>query len=472
MYRFLIVANVAVALAASLHLLLHYRRATTAVAWLFAVWVFPVVGALLYVMLAVYEGPRAVRRRKARAAAIRRTDRSAVVSPDSPAGYPDAEAYANLARLADRVSPFPMTAGNAVEILPSGASAVDAMLGAIAGARREVCLLTYILASGAVGHRLREALAARVRAGVAVRVLYDPFGSFALSGEYVESLRDAGVKVAAFLKPNPWKGRLQVNFRNHRKILVVDGEVAFTGGLNWADDYDERTAVGRARRDLHVRVRGPAVGPIRRVFFEDWCIATDEPMPPPAPHDAGACGTLLARVIPHGPDEEGPGLFAILGGALHRARRSVLLVTPYFVPGGTMLEALRIAALSGVAVRVLLPRQSDNTVADLAARRQFAPLLVAGAEILLAKGPFLHAKALVVDGLWTCLGSANFDQRSFHCNYELNLEIVDRAFAEETIRHFEPDLARAERVDAKRFARRSMWRRALENAAALFEPVL
>ncbi len=469
MTKILVAANLLVACGASLHLLLHYRRSTSAVAWLFAIWVLPFLGSLLYVSLAIHGEPRAVRRRRARAAAIRGSGRASVLAgADYPAGTVDA----NLASLVDRATPFPLTAGNAVDLLPGGGAAFDAMLAAIAGARREILLATYILDPGVVARRLFELLEERAAAGVEVRLLYDHFGSFRLPRKTVQRLAAASVCAAGFLRPNPFKRRLQINFRNHRKILVVDGREAFTGGLNWADEHDERLASPRTLRDLHLRVCGPVVAAFRRIFLEDFCIATDEAMGSAESAAPSPEGTLPARAIPHGPDEETPGLYAVFHGAIQRARMDLLLVSPYFVPGGTMREALRIAALSGVRVRLLLPRRSDNAMADLAARHNFGPLLAAGAWIGLVDGDFLHAKALVVDGSWSCLGSANFDQRSFHCNYEIGIEVPDRGFAGRVEESFRAELARAVPLDARVFARRSPWHRALQNAAALFEPLL
>ncbi|MGQ0613367.1 MAG: phospholipase D-like domain-containing protein [Planctomycetaceae bacterium] len=469
MTKILVAANLLVASGASLHLLLRYRRSTTAVAWLFAIWVLPFLGSLLYALLGVPGEPRAVRRRKARAEAIRGRGRAGIL-PKVP--YPAGVVDPNLASLVDRAAPFPLTAGNAVDLLPGGGAAFDAMLAAIAAARNEIVLASYILDPGAVTRRLFGLLEERAAAGVSVRLLYDHFGSFRLSRGARNRLAAAGIRAAGFLRPNPFKRRLQINFRNHRKILVVDGREAFLGGLNWADEYDERLPAPRTLRDLHMRVRGPVVAALRRIFLEDYCIAADDSMEPgdavvPAPE-----GVLCARAIPHGPDEETPGLTAVFHGAIQRARRDLLLVSPYFVPGGTMREALRIAALSGVRVRLLLPRRSDNAMADLAARHNFGPLLEAGAWIGLVDGDFLHAKALVVDGAWSCLGSANFDERSFHCNYEIGLEVPDREFAGLVEASFHGELARAVPLDARLFARRSPWHRALQNAAALFEPLL
>lgn len=363
-----------------------------------------------------------------------------------------------------------------MRLLGGDDGAYEAMFSLLGSAREEICIETYILEEGAVSHRLRDLLVAKAREGVKVRVLYDRFGSYGLRASWIEAAEAGGVTWASFLKPRPLRGRLQINFRNHRKLLVVDGAAAITGGQNWEDAHSTAARVGRGIRDFNVRVDGPAVAAMRRVFLEDWCIARDNPKDPgslaPSPPFPGPGGDVPVRVVASGPDEERPRFFELALAAVHEARREILIVTPFFVPGDPMLTALAEAALSGMRVRLLLPHRSDFLPADLAARRAFGRLLAAGTEIRLAHGDFLHAKALAVDDSWAVVGSSNFDHRSFHCNYELDLEVPDPAFARAVREHFEPDLARAERVDPALFARRSPWARAVSNAAALFEPVL
>jgi len=457
------------AAAATLHLLLYYRRAPTALAWLFAVWVIPVLGWVAYATLSVYGEPRAIRRRRRRKLGIVGADRPLRLEAGE---YPEGTVGPRAAQVYDRLGGFPLQAANSVEILPDGDAAIAAMLEAIAGAKREVVLLSYIIEPGQVGERLVAAVSERAKAGVEVKLLYDRIGSLKLPSSYETRMRKAGVDAQGCFKPNPFKRRLQLNFRNHRKILAVDGAVGFTGGLNWSDDYTSAPGGGRKIFDLHVRVRGPAVAALRRVFLEDWCVVTDTELEQEPPFVPASGGDLPVRVIPHGPDESIERLPAILATAISQARSEVLLVTPYYVPGEALQTRLRLAALSGLKVRLLLPRRSDNPLADYAAERQFAGLLNAGAEIWLATGDFLHAKAMIVDRVWCTLGSSNFDQRSFRCNYELNLEVVDGGFAGRLERHFDSVFARAERVDKGAFGRRPLWRRLLSNAANLMEPVL
>jgi cardiolipin synthase len=459
------------AAACTVHVLSYYRSPTPAVAWVFAVWVLPLLGSLAYVSLAVYEGPRRVRRRRRAALGIRRgrgvpqaVERSYERSLDDP----------GFVKIVENVCPFALTRGNAVEIYPDGQASFDAMFECLAGAREEILLETYIFRSGRIQERLSHVLSERARAGVAVRLLIDPIGSLSLKGRVLRELAAAGVRTETFLAPNPLLGRFRINFRNHRKLLVVDRQVAFTGGRNWSDEYCDRD--GRppdAVRDLWLRIVGPTVPRLRRIFEEDWSIATGaelEPWQPPSQWPAA--GELAVRTLPQGGDEPTLVLPAVLGAAFRSARKSILIVTPYFVPGETMAEHLRLAALGGVQVVILIPHRSDVRMIDLASRYYFEPLLRAGAEIWLRRPPFLHAKAVIVDGTWSTVGSANFDQRSLRLNYELNVEVLGEEFATRLRQYFTEDFAAAERVDPLAFARRPAWRRLRERAAALFEPVL
>ena len=466
MYQFLTALHGGAAALATLHLLLRYKSPRAAVAWLFSFWLLPGLGVIVYVLFAAYPVPRGIRRRRSRAQALRQ-DRPATAQA---ASYPKGTFDPPFQRLADAIGAFPLAAGNAVEILPDGDAAYDAMLDAMAKAEDHVCLGTYILDDGAILDRLLEVLADRAAAGVDVRVLYDHLGSISISNRALRRFEAAKVRTVPWLRPNPLKGRFQLNYRNHRKILVVDGAIAFTGGQNWSDEYSETHCSGRGRRDLHVRLRGPAVAAVHRVFDEDWCLAADEePRHVEAP---AAAGDLPVRVVPHGPDEEVGRLAPLLATALAHADREVLLVTPYFAPGGMMLEAFCIAALRGADVTLLMPRRSDSVLADLAARHNFAALLDAGVKMRLAAGPVLHAKALAAHERWATLGSANYDQRSFLANFEMNLEIVDAGFAKKVKAHFEKELEATKPLEAELWNRRSTWSRALSSAANLFEPVL
>lgn len=459
----LVTASLAIA-----HLLLHYRRPAAAVAWLFALLALPFAGPVSYAMLAMPGGRRALRRR--REAADIRGSRERRVRAD----YEGIDVDPAFGALMRTVRAFPLTKGNAVDVIADGDDALREQIEAIRSAEREVLVGTYVLKPGRVHDVLIDALADRAASGVLVRLLVDPIGSQNLPNEALAEVRRKGVEAATFLTPNPLKGRFQVNFRNHRKILCIDGGLAFTGGRNWADEYFPESGGEDAFRDTTVRLRGPVVAGMRRVFQEDWALATGDEsvLDVREPGPERDVGDRIARVLSFGPDEPNSSVVDVLGGAFRAARESIFVATPYFVPGATLHHALRVAALGGVQIDLLIPRRCGKRSIDLTARYYLDGLLDAGARAFLREPPLLHAKAVIVDGVWSTFGSVNFDERSLHLNYELNVEVLGADFAAQLRAFFEPDLARAERLDGDAFAARGRWARVKEKAAALFEPLM
>jgi len=473
MITLLVVLHVACAAAAAVHLLLRYRTQASAVAWLFAISLLPLAGPLLYAMLAVPNGDGRALRRRRHAEGLRRTDERGR-GHDRADAVVDDELRIARSRLPQ---PFELRSANDVELVAGDGEALRRQLAAIANARREVLLSTYVLKDGSVQRALVDALADRVAAGVTVRVLIDPIGSHELDRETFEAIRERGVDVRTFLSPNPLKGRLQVNFRNHRKILCIDGAEAFTGGRNWSNEYYRDGGDDEPFRDTTVRVTGPVVVDMRRVFLEDWALATGDhdvltqPFEPANVEPPAGDGVPM-RVQPFGPDEPRSSVMDTFGCAFRAARDSIFVATPYFAPGPTLYHGLRFAALEGVRVDLLLPRRCGKRSIDLTARSYFQGLLDAGVNVHLREAPLMHAKAVIVDGRWSSVGSVNFDARSVHLNYELNLEVCDERFAQRMRRYFEADLQRSQAVDADRFRRRGRVSRMKERVARLFEPLM
>lgn len=460
--------------AAWLDILLHYRRPTAAVAWLFAVATVPLLGVTVYLAFGVYRGTHRIRRHRRRAQAVRGTRGQRADS--AQAIYQQGFDRPGFEALMARTCTFRMTSGNAITLFDVDSEALARQIECIAGSQREVLLSTYILAPGEIQELLFKALAGAARRGVVVRLLVDGFGSYRLTVRALRELGASGAEWRFFQQPNPLRGRIQINFRNHRKIVVVDGQVAFTGGRNWGDDYYS-CAPGRTFSDTSFEVRGPVLAAMRRVFYEDWTLAAGKTEPPQLEDIAGgrsvAGGNVAIRALPGGLDEPTDDIATVLGGVFRGARQSILIVTPYFAPEPSSYDALRLAALSGVDVRVLAPQRSDRRTIDLAARVCYRGLLRAGVRVWLRPKPFLHSKAIVVDDAWSTVGSVNFDARSMALNFELNLEVVDAAFARRLRSYFADDFAVSTELDAKEFCRRPpLAHRLIENAAALFAPIL
>ena len=411
---FLIAVAVA-ALTASGHAILYKRDSRSAAIWVLVIWILPALGALAYAFLGVNRVER--RAMRMRAGMVRhRTD------AQFPASEPGTH-FTPLARLVSQVVRRPLLAGNAVEPLIDGAAAFPAMLEAINAARTSIAMSSYIFDGDGIGEEFVRTLGAAAARGVEVRVLIDDVDARFSSSSAVKPLKRAGVNVAVFNPPLVPARLHALNLRDHRKILVVDGTLAFTGGLNVDCRYWQPQTPDEAYRDLHFRLRGPVVAQLMEVFVDDWQFTTNEALRGPKwfPSLAGE-GACLARAIEGGPDEAFERVrWAIIGG-LNAAQRSIRVLTPYFIPDQTLISELDAAALRGVEVDIVIPSVSDLPHVHWAMFGQLWQVLDHGCRVWLRPPPFDHSKLLVVDGAWTFLGSSNWDARSLRLNFELNVE--------------------------------------------------
>ena len=406
----------------TLHVLLHKREVTSAVAWIGLSWFAPVTGAIAYAVLGINRVQR--RARQLRATTMPQAGRPRL--PGSGAGLDGGEHFHPLQRSIGRITGRPLLSGNAVDIFQNGDEAYPAMLAAIAAARHSVGLTSYIFKNDVWGGRFIEALSAAHERGIQVRVLIDGIGGGWLRSPAYHRLRRAGVPAARFLhSPLPWRMPF-LNLRCHKKILVIDGTIGFTGGMNIAD---ENVMAARARapvQDTHFRLQGPIVGQLMDAFAQDWAFAADENLEGGIwfPDHAGGDETP-ARVIDSGPDEDIEKIeFAVLQ-AVSGARHRVLIMSAYFLPDERMITALSLAAMRGVAVDVVVPAKSDQRKIDYAFRANIGPLLSDGVRLWCCPPPFRHSKLMVVDGEWVLIGSSNFDIRSFRLNFEMCVELYD-----------------------------------------------
>ncbi len=439
-----VMLHVLAAAGVTVHVLLRKRDVGAALGWIGLTWLAPVVGGLLYLLL----GINRVRRRAERLGRRPRT-RSGARRTDDHEGHAGLESLQKgIARLSHRR----LEGGNAVQTYQNGDEAYPAMLAAIEAATTSVGLSSFIMHVDGAGTRFIEALAAAHHRGVAVRVIVDGIGGgYVLSRAY-HALRRRGVRAGRFMhSPLPWRMPL-LNLRSHKKILVVDGRVGFTGGMNIADENVVGSHPRTPVQDTHFRVSGPVVAQLVDAFADDWAFVTGEELdgpawfPPltPAGHDEGyasphagtLAGTLAkARVITSGPDQDIEKIEFGVMQAIACARASIYVMTPYFVPDERLNTALALAAMRGVAVHVVIPRRSNHRFVDWAARANIGNLLKDGVNIWLGPDPFRHSKVMVVDGEWSLIGSANWDMRSFRLNFEICMEVYDRPLAQ-ALQHF------------------------------------
>jgi len=470
LYAALFVVVEMVAIAAALLAVMTARTAQGAVAWAIALVTFPWVTLPLYAMFGgrKFRGYRLARRSgdaDIRTLARRIEGRFARVM--RPALAEQLAPYAALERLAM----MPFLGGNDARLLINGEATFAAILEEIARARDYVLLEFYIVHDDGIGRALHSALADCCRRGVRVMFIYDPIGSHHLPSSYVESLREAGVRIEPFLSTrNPFR-RLQLNFRNHRKIVVVDGKAAYVGGHNVGDEYLGCVPALSPWRDTHIELRGPAASAVQLAFLEDWNWAADAI---PELHwraEAVEPRDLPVLVVPSGPADERDTCSLFFTHVISRARHRLWITSPYFVPDEPVQAGLQLAALRGVDVRVLLPGRPDHRSVYLAGISFVEDMRGSGVRMFRYRKGFLHQKVALCDDLGI-VGTANLDNRSFRLNFEISVVVADARFAGDVAEMLTRDFAESEEIDAAALARISLPVRVASRAARLFAPVL
>ncbi|HEX3757364.1 MAG TPA: phosphatidylserine/phosphatidylglycerophosphate/cardiolipin synthase family protein [Kofleriaceae bacterium] len=385
----------------------------------------------------------------------------------APEPLHDPPSHAIVVRLPARLTPYARTlqrwrAGCEVTVLRDGGETYPAMLEALAAAERSICFETYILAADATGDRFKAVLIERARAGVAVRLIYDAVGSFGLPDAWVGELRDAGCDVIDFNPIAPWRARFRLSHRDHRKVVVVDDRVGFTGGLNIANDYASVEDGGIGWHDMHCRVTGGIVLDLARMFRRTWlrCGGKPYPAPPPA-REASSRGDVFLRLLENTRRRQRTVVRRAYLHVIKHARTRVLIQNAYFLPDRGLRRALTKAAARGVDVRVMVPGRSDVKLAQWAALYVMRRLARRGVRVFLWSGVMMHAKTATVDGLWSTIGSYNFDAQSRFNNLEVTVEILGSATAETLTASFERDIANAEPFDERAWLRLPWWRKAL-----------
>lgn len=413
------------ALLITFHVLISRKRPQSASGWIALTWLSPFVGAVGYLVFGVNRI-----RRKAERIRADVPDRSPVVEPHAKPSVP--EVLAPLRHSIDQIVDTPLLPGNRVSVLIDGDEAYPAMLEAIASARASIAFQTFILDRDDWGRRFVDALAAAKDRGVEVRVLLDGIGVWFSWPTIIPLLRAAGLRWDRFLWSLDPRRMAFVNLRNHRKVLVIDGRVGFTGGINIGAENLQATHPVHAVRDTHFRFEGPVVEQLTDAFADDWLFATGEHLPDEAWFPAiDNAGVVAARVVTSGPDEDNERIEFVALHAISCARKSVRVVTPYFLPPEPLTMALGLAAMRGIEVDLIIPEHGNHAVLDWARRIPLRPLIEAGCRVWLLPPPFEHSKLMTIDDNWSLVGSANWDTRSFRLNFELNVELHDTGFAKE-----------------------------------------
>jgi cardiolipin synthase len=447
------------------HALLTKEDSRGAVAWIGIAWLSPLIGSALY-------GAFGINRIARKAGELSDLYRPGRPAPEPGAG-PEPEVPVNVGWIAEvgrRVTGRRLTDGNAVVPLTAGAAARDEMLRAIREARHTVALASYIFELDETGRAFADALAAAHRRGVEVRVLIDGVGGGYLTYPMLRHLRRLGVPAGSFLHSwQPWRMSF-LNLRNHKKLLIVDGQRAFTGGMNIADDT---MADASAIADTHAALSGPVVRHLTEAFIDDWSFTTGELLA--GSHwlvEPQAAGAVSARGVTSGPDEDMGSLETLLGTAIVEARRRVRIVTPYFLPDRHLQMALSVAVLRRVAVEIVIPEHTNKRLVDWAVRANLRFVSGASWQVYFAPPPFDHSKLMTVDGGFCLLGSSNWDVRSHRLNFELDLETYDADLTAQMDRIIDAKIARARPLDPAEMDARSGWQQLRDAGARLFLPYL
>lgn len=456
--------------ATAVHALLHKREPRGAFGWIAVCIVTPLAGPILY----LFFGVNRTRHRAQRFSmpTLNSGERGGAVDKPHPlpAGLP--APFLELARSGRALSRHPLAGGNAIEPLFNGEKAFPAMLEAIESASERIGLTTYLFDHDEAGEAFVAALSDAVKRGVEVRVLIDGLGERYAWPPASRRLARAGVRSARFLPPQMLPPSISINLRNHHKILVVDDRVGFTGGMNISDRHRiEQAGSAWPTADVHFRLRGPVVSQLTLEFQRSWEFATGEAIEHRPEIDSGP-GDLLCRTVTDGPDEDLDRLTMLLSAAVASARRSVRIMTPYFLPPREIIGALQAAAVRGIDVHIVLPGKSNLPYVDWATRNMLWELLFRGVRVSYQPPPFNHGKLFVVDDFYSLIGSTNWDPRSLRLNFELQVEVYGPALAERLSQCIDQAAAAGRPVTLEEVDERRWPARLRDAACWLFSPYL
>jgi len=386
--------------------------------------------------------------------------------------------YQKLAQLLLNDGTSYLSGNNKIDILLNGEEKFPEVLRSLDQAKDHIHIEYYIYEDDEIGNAIKDILIKKAQAGVKVRLIYDDFGSRSIRKNVVRELIAAGVQAYPFYKVLFIALANRLNYRNHRKIIVIDGCVGFTGGINVSDRYIN-TAANRSKqvywRDTHVKITGTGVYYLQYLFICDWNFCSDEELGPQpgffCEPDEEEMGSIV-QIAASGPDSDNPTILFSLIQAIGMAEKEILITTPYFIPGESLLDAMVVAALSGVKVKLLVPDKSDSLMVASAARSYYGELMKAGVEVYLYKKGFIHAKTMVSDGQLSVIGTANMDNRSFELNFEVNCVIYDSKTAGKMTSIFYKDLEDSVQINAEEWEKRPLYKQFPEKLSRLFSPLL
>lgn len=459
------------------------QSTTKTLAYLLAIVFLPFVGMIIYFSVGINYRKRKIYSKKVFNNPELKKEIETRIAAISKAIFSEAQQsvknFQKLSTLILSQSLSPITYGNEVSLLLNGENKFPSVLEDLRNAKNHIHIEYYIFDADDIGCQIIDLLIEKAKEGVAVRFIYDDFGSRQIRKKQVSRLNAAGAEAFPFYKIKLIALANRLNYRNHRKIIVIDGKIGYVGGINVSDKYinsdTKRNTV--FWRDTHLRIKGPAVSSLQYVFMGDWNYCSGEQLKPDSrfflPNESyeDTSGKIV-QIAASGPDSDTPLIQQTLMQAISLAKEEILITTPYFIPGQSMLDSLTISASSGVKIKLLVPGESDSILVNFAARSYYGRLLKSGAEIYRYNKGFVHAKTIVVDKQLAMVGTANMDIRSFDLNFEVNAVVYDKELAEELANEFYNDLQYATKIDAIKWNDRKPLVQLVEKIAGLLSPMM
>lgn len=458
-------------------LLLNGIRPTKTLAWLLAIFTIPVGGMLLYFILGR-------NRKKNKFYKLKKTKEISEYyeqvdhyynSLNEESTIPIAiKKHVKLAKLIIKGSKFIPSIGNQLTPLKNGPATFEAIFAAMETAKKFIHIQYYIFEEGDLADKFKSILIRKHKEGVEVRFLYDALGSRTLSNKYINSLKEKGIEVYSFLPMKLGKFLSSINYRNHRKIIIVDGVIGFTGGINVSDKYIKGDAILGNWYDMHLQLKGDVVNSLESVFAMDWYFASgkDDLLNIQYFLKNETLGNSVAQVVASGPDSDFSSIHQLYYSIINSAKKYVYITNPYIIPGEAIKEALQVAAMSGIDVRFLLSANSDSSIVKWNVRSYFETLLESGVKIYLYPDGFLHSKVIISDDELTSIGTANLDIRSFEQNYEVNVLIYDTEITTKLKLDFLKDCEKSNQIEYQHYIKRPQIERLKEGVAKVFSPIL
>ncbi|WP_435625296.1 cardiolipin synthase [Flagellimonas sp.] len=463
----LIAVYIIISLVLVVGILINGIRPAKTLAWLLAIFTIPVGGILLYLLVGR-------NRRKKKLFPLQNDFLQKIDFENIRTNVPNFPTGGKTIELINATSNYPLTQRNRIAILNNGQETFEAIFSALQKAKEHIHFQYYIFEEGQLASRLLDIFKTKVQQGVRIRLLYDGIGSYSLSKSYIRDLKKSGVEVYQFLPFRFGRFLSSLNYRNHRKIIIVDGEIGFTGGINVSDKYLRGEDVEGNWRDIHLKIEGESAFLLDTVFAVDWYLASgNKVVIKRQPQKLQISNEdKLVQIVPSGPDDDFATMEQVYFSIINNAKQSVFIYNPYIIPNYAILQSLKTAALSGLDVRLLMSESTDSKLVDWCVRAYFESYLKAGIKLYLYPKGFMHSKVVICDDNLVSVGTANLDDRSLHQNYEVNAIVYDALICQQMKQQFLEDCEKSILLNYEEYKKRGWSTRILEGTAKLMSPLL